>query len=65
MTAIELHVLLAHGRQLCSGHLEAAVASDDPDLVLGARASWAPIAAGSAKPIVPSPPEVTSERGRS
>ena len=29
------------------------------------RASLAPIAAGSANPIVPRPPEVMSERGRS
>ena len=27
------------------------------------RANFAPIAAGNAKPIVPSPPEVISERG--
>ena len=51
------------GRQLAHRHLEAAVADDRPRLRRRAGAILAPIAAGSAKPIVPRPPDVMSERG--
>ena len=59
---VDLDALLRDGGELARGHLEAAVADDDPDLLVR-QAKRAPMAAGSAKPIVPSPPDVMSFRG--
>ena len=50
------------GGQLLVGHLEAAVAVDGPHLGVG-RPILAPIAAGTAKPMVPRPPELIHVRG--
>ena len=63
MTAMLIGELFLHdGGELGGGHLEAAVAGDDPDVFFG-QANFAPMAAGSAKPMVPRPPEVISVRG--
>ena len=59
---VDLELFLDDGRELGGGHLEAAIAGDHPHFFFG-QAIFAPIAAGSANPIVPRPPDVTSERG--
>ena len=51
------------GRQLLRGHLEAAVADDGDRPAGSAGRTCAPIAAGTAKPIVPRPPELIHVRG--
>lgn len=57
------HLRLEDRAQLLNGHLQTAVAHEKAHFAVGG-AQLAPMAAGSPKPIVPSPPEVTMLRLR-